>query len=241
MNLCTATGCRIIGMHQPDCAGEGCRGCVPNMAGDGLRVCYGHADSIGSNAVTAATLWSELALNLVPSGSGEGGRGSNPHPSLVLNDAVVEVRLTIRNTLVGWGRLIHEERGVSLPWRWEIRRLPLGLEGPANRVESPVETTAALGRYVEAHGRWLASHGAAGECADEMAELVRAARRVQGGSGTRVIEIGPCPMPDCAGMLRALLRRENSLMPSSVSCDTDPGHEWTSADWMALGRSMAMR
>lgn len=237
--LCTATGCRIPGKHLTDCADQTCRGCVPDLAGEGLRLCWRHADAIGANAVACAALWSELALNLTVSGRGDsGGRGSNPHPSLVVNEAVVEVRTAIRHTLVGWARLIHEERGVSLPWRWEIRRLPAGVEGPANRAEIAVETTAALGRYMEAHGRWLAAHEAAGECSNELASLVVAARRLQGRGETRVIPIGPCPMEDCAGTLRGLLRTERSLLPSAVSCDADAGHEWTAADWPALAASI---
>ncbi len=237
MSLCASPRCRVAGLHHGDCDTQDCRGCLPNTAGSGLLLCYGCADGIGKDAVTCAGLWIELALSLAPGGSGE-GRGVNPHPSLVLHEGVMEVRTSIRNTLVSWARLIHEERAVSLPWQWRIVRLPSGVEGPANRLRIAVETTTALGRYVQMHGRWLAAHEAAAEAADEMAELVAAARRMQGRSGTRIIEIGPCPMSECGGTLRALMRTERSLMPSSVTCDADAGHEWTSADWMALARSM---
>lgn len=215
IQLCTSPRCRTIGQHHTDCPGD-CRGCLPNTAGTGLVLCYNHADAIGTDAVAAAEAWGELALSLAPSGSGDGGRFVNPHPSLVLHDGVVEVRASIRHTLVSWVRLVAEERGVALP---------------ADRV-------GALGHFVQAHSRWLAGTDYAGECSDEFGSLVAAARRLMQPSGTRVIEVGPCPMDDCGGTLRALMRTERSLMPSSVTCDADAGHEWTAADWMALAKSM---
>lgn len=235
--LCTSPRCRTIGQHHTDCPGD-CRGCLPNLAGTGLALCYNHADRIGTDAVALAQAWGELALNLVPTGSGEGGHGANPFPSLVLHDGVVEVRATIRNTVVSWSRLIHEERQVTLPWRWSILRLPSGVQGPANRIRQGVANTMDLARYVQAHGRWIAGTDYAGECSDEFATLLASARRLMQPSGTRVIEVGPCPMGECGGTLRALMRTERSLMPSSVTCDANPEHEWTSADWLALARSM---
>lgn len=237
MNLCTSPRCRTIGQHHTDCPGD-CRGCLPNLAGTGLALCYNHADRIGTDAVTAAQAMAELALSLTPASSGEGPRGSNPHPSLVLHDGVIEVRATIRNTIVAWSKLIHEERQVLLPWRWRVIRLPEGIHGPVQRIRQGVANTMDLALYVQAHSRWLAGTDYAGECSDEFATLVAAARRLMQPSGTRIIEVGPCPMPQCGGMLRALMRTERSLMPSSVTCDADTGHEWTSADWMALARSM---
>lgn len=214
--LCTSPRCRTIGQHHTDCPGD-CRGCLPNTAGTGLALCYNHADAIGTDAVAVAQAWGELALSLAPSGTGDGGgRGGNPHPSLVLHDGVVEVRATIRHTLVSWVRLVADERSVALP----------------------VDRVGALGRFVQAHSRWLGAQDYAGECSDEFAGLVSAARRLMQPSGTRIIPVGPCPMQDCGGELRALMRTERSLVPSSVTCDLDTGHEWTSADWMALARSM---
>lgn len=239
--LCTSPRCRTIGQHHTDCPGD-CRGCLPNLAGTGLALCYNHADRIGTDAVAVAEAWGELALSLAPGGNGssEGGHGTNPHPSLVLHEGVVEVRATIRNTVVSWSRLIHEERQVTLPWRWRITRLPQGVEGPAARIRQGVANTMDLARYIQDHSRWLAGTDYAGAASDEFATLVSAARRFMQPSGTRVIPVGPCPMQDCGGTLRALMRTERSLMPSSVTCDAEAGHEWTSADWMALARSMGV-
>jgi hypothetical protein len=236
--LCTSPRCRTTGQHHTDCAGD-CRGCLPNLAGTGLALCYNHADHIGTDAVAAAQAMAELALSLTPTGSGDGGgRGTNPHPSLVLHDGVIEVRATIRNTIVSWSRLIHEERNVLLPWRWHTIRLPRGIHGPEQRVRQGVANTMDLALYIQAHSRWLAGTEYAGECSDEFATLLASAGRLMQPGGTRVIAVGPCPMPDCGGELRALMRTERSLMPSSVTCDADAGHEWTAADWPALAASM---
>jgi hypothetical protein len=237
VNHCANPTCHTTGLHKTGCD-RNCRGCLPTLAGNGLALCYNHADRIGADAVKCAEALGELAVSLVPSGSGEGGRGANPHPSLNLHDGVIELRSTIRNTIVSWSRLIHEERGISLPWRHRIVRLAAGIEGPANRVRQGVANSTDLARYIQTHSRWLAAHPAAGECSEEFATLAASARRLLQPSGTRVIEVGPCPMEECGGMLRALMRTERSLMPSSVTCDADAGHEWTSADWLALARSM---
>lgn len=238
-NLCVRPRCAVPGLHLPDCDRE-CSGCVPNTAGAGLLLCYGCADGVGKDALTAAALWEELALHLAPAGRGDGGGGggSNPFPSLLLHEGVAEVRAEIRHTLVSWTKLIAEECRIDLPWVWEPVPLGKGVHGPRNRRRRPTEATGDLGRYVELHARWLAAHEAAGEVADEMSGLVSAARRVTGGSGTRVVDVGPCPMAECGGQLRGLIRQSRSRMPSSVTCDVDPGHEWTSGDWMALARSM---
>lgn len=236
--LCLSRRCWIPGAHRTDCPSEMCRGCQPNTAGAGLLLCYGCADRIGSDAIAAAEACAELAEWLAPGGTGQGRGGVNPHPSLTLHDGVVEVRNLIRSQIVAWSKLVHEQRRVRLPWEWRIVRLPAGVEGPARRVRQGLANTRSLAQLIQTHARWLAAHPAAADCAEELSDLVAAARRVTNPSGTRVIEIGPCPMEGCGGTLRGLLRRQASLIPSSVTCDTEPGHEWTSADWLALARSM---
>lgn len=236
--LCSSPRCRLTGQHQPGCGDDNCRGCLPNLAGAGLRLCYGCADGIGSDAAAAAKACAELAESLAPGGTGEGRGGVNPHPSLVLHEGVVAVRNQIRATIVSWAKLVYEERGATLPWEWRLRRLPDGVEGPRQRYRQGLANTTALAGYIADNARWLSAHPAAGDCADELADLVHQARRVAAPAGTRVVELGPCPMPGCGGTLHGLMRRERAALPSSITCDTDPGHEWTAADWPALAASM---
>lgn len=219
--LCAAPRCRIPGRHGEDCADPDCRGCLKARAADGLRLCLHCADRIAVDAVKAASMDPALALALTP--QGEPGRRGD-HGGITLSDAALDARTMLRAVLTSWCRMVAEERGISLP---------------------VTDTPMALGAYIATHARWLAAHPAAGECADEMADLARQTHAAAYPSGTRVIPVGPCPaMVDeqpCAGQIRALLRTDASLLPSAVACDTVPEHMWTPDQWRALGRHMAQR
>jgi hypothetical protein len=245
--LCAAPHCCPPGHHGQDCAGETCRGCLPARAADGLYLCWHCAEAMERDAPESARLWGELGLCLIGAGDQGEVRASNPQPGLSVRDAVVEHRATIRHTLVSWTLLVTEERGIELPWRWtpwELVELPTGVQGPLNRVRERVtdESTFALGSLLAAHSRWIAQQPFAGEAAGELRELVRNGRSLRQPSGTRVVQIGPCPQSgedgDCPGTLRAMLRREASLLPSAVTCDANEEHSWDSTQWTKLGRRM---
>lgn len=247
--LCASSRCRIPGRHTPACQDtpdRPCGGCLTALAADGLRLCQRDADRISINAVTAAELWSELALMLAGAGASLGIRRSSDAVGINLNIPVAEHRATIRHTLISWTLLIAETRGVTIPWRWQVLNLPAGVYGPPNRVRTVNHTTAALGKFLADHSSWLAAQPFAGDVADELAELVSRGRALRQPSGTRVVEIGPCPQKigeeggqtNCPGMLRALLRQEASLLPSAVQCDADEEHTWSSSQWTKLGRVM---
>jgi len=226
--LCIAGNCRVPGHHADDCKAEPdkpCRGCQPARAADGLRLCWHCTNRLGSNAVAAAELWSELGLVLVGGGVGDEIRQRNPGAGLNLKDKVVEHRTLIRHRLVSWTLLIAEDRGFELP---------------DDRVQ-------ALGKFVSNSANWLAAQDFADEAANELAELVSTGRSLRQPSGTRIIEIGPCPksvgddeeiQEKCGGVVRALLRTEASLLPSAIQCDADDEHAWASHEWRKLGREM---
>lgn len=222
--LCAAPHCRMPGHHGADCKAEPdkpCRGCIPAIAADGLLLCRRDEDYLGHNAIEAALLWTELELQLTASsGLGDGIRTRQAQPGLNLNELVLDHRATIRHTLVAICRMISEERGHALP---------------ADRI-------GPIAFYVANASRWLAGHEAAGEIAGELRALVAKGRTLRQVSGTRVVPIGSCPRSQedhrCPGTLRALLRREASLLPSAVTCDADETHSWDSTQWTKLGRAM---
>jgi hypothetical protein len=53
-----------------------------------------------------------------------------------------------------------------------------------------------------------------------------------------VFPIGGCPHDGCAGTIKAILRRVDSLLPSSLQCDADEEHLWPADQWVALGRKL---
>lgn len=229
--LCASPRCKPPGRHGTECKADEktpCRGCLPARAADGLRLCWHCTNRIGRDAIEAATLWSELGLALVGGGVGDEIRQKNPGAGLNLKDKVVNHRTLIRHRLVSWTLLVTEERGFAVP----------------------DDNIRALGAFLAGQAEWLAAQDFAGEAVDEIAELVETGRSLRQPSGTRIIEIGPCPRTvtaedgeeatwrPCAGVVRALLRTEASLLPSAIQCDADDEHTWASHQWRHLGKEM---
>lgn len=227
--LCAAPRCRTIGHHTPDCDNGECRGCQPRLAADGLRLCHIHTRDLATDAYRAVEVYTELALALTRSDRpGERTTGTRD-PGLIVNERAVEARSTIRHTLVAWCRLIADERGIGLP---------------ADDIHS-------MARYIARHAEWLAAHPAAGDCSAELRELAHGEPwRIAYPTGSRVFEVGPCPETvdgqPCPGVVRAVLRRTDSLLPSELVCDWRPdpvpdgwtGHRWPASEWLTLGRKL---
>ena len=131
-----------------------------------------------------------------------------------------DLNAEIRAHLVSWAKLVVDERDI----------------------EAPANTGHAIARFLAIHVDWLANHDAAGECADEFANLCGRARRIAYPNGTRTIEVGHCQRETdgirCDGVIKAILRRVDSLLPSAIVCDTDPDHTWDPTQWLRLGRQL---
>lgn len=220
--LCTARGCSARGRHDPagQCDTDRCRGCLPRRAADGLVLCQRHADLIGEDAQTAARLYVALADRLTSTGlPGEKTSGTRD-PGLKINLAALGARIVIRHTLVAWTKLIADERGVLLP--------------------DQHHDVAVLGAFVALHSTWLAARPGTlpADVCEELRDLVRETYPVAYPSGTRIFDVAPCPIPECPGTLRAVLRRSDALLPAAVVCSLDDSHAWTADRWLALGRQI---
>jgi hypothetical protein len=209
--LCASPRCRIPNRHRDDCDDATCRGCLPARAADGSRLCLLDIRRVGENATKAADLYDELALVLKATGAG-GHTSSKPGPGGPPRDAVVDARATIRHVLVAYCRLISEERGIALPGN----------------------DTDQLAAYVAMHAEWLAASDYAAPAADELAGLASRSYGLAYPSGSKRVEVGPCPL--CAGTLTAYVRVADSLLPSQVTCDTTEDHQWPADQWRALDR-----
>lgn len=215
-SLCISPRCKARGYHQRDCDDADCGGCLPRLAADGLRLCHFHTRRIADDSRRAAELHDELALRLTGAGlPGERTSGTPDHGA-DLDPRAVDARAAIRHTLVAWCRLIADERGIGLP----------------------ADTVPALGAYVARHAEWLAATEYADEVSDELHGLVSDAYPIAYPSGARVFPIGDCPHDGCAGTIKAILRRVDSLLPSSLQCDADEEHAWPADQWIALGRKL---
>ena len=235
--LCSAT-CRIPNRHRDGCDTD-CLGCLPGRAADGVNLCAHHLDRLATDATGLAQLYDELTYSVMPSGGTSGqpiGRSSDGPPAP--RDKVVEIRTEIRHVLAATCRRIAEERGIQLP----------------------ADEVSAMGAYVAKHATWLAAHGAAGEVSDELGSLRRRAWSIAYPNGTKVVEVGPCPYTDhwvagpvsagfigppravlVDGILRAIVRPADVLLPSEVVCDANPSHRWDSTQWRLLDRLVSGR
>jgi len=217
--LCVSPLCRSRGYHWDDCEGSPCQGCQPRLAADQSRLCRICTRRLGEDIAALPELHAELEHNLV---GGSGGDKTPSKPgSRVPSPAAMDVRAEIRAHLVSWTRLVIEERA------WKA---------------TPADNPTAIAGFLAIHVDWLANHDAAGECADEFANLCGRARRIAYPNGTRTIEVGYCQRETdgirCDGVIKAILRRVDSLLPSAIVCDTDPDHTWDPTQWLRLGRQL---
>jgi hypothetical protein len=221
--LCNNPRCRALGQHVEGCADETCRGCLPRQAADGVRLCHVCGRRLAEDITQAGRLWSELGLVLV-SGDRPGERvsGASIDKSLSLNERAMKARTRIWETLAAWAKLVVDERGVT----------------------RPLDQVGALASFLRRHAEWLGAHELAGHAAEEIAELAHGqARRIAYPTGARVFEVAPCPLNDaagapCAGIIKAILRQTDALLPSELVCDVDEAHRWDSTTWVRLGRQL---
>jgi hypothetical protein len=176
-----------------------------------------------------AELDADIEQVLAASGRpGERTTGTAEHGT-VINEKAVDIRREIRSVLVAWTRLIAEERGHQLP----------------------PNTLTAISAYLAANNTWLSAHPAAADCSDELSSLARRAHAVAYPNPPIVVHIGHCPKPNCPGHLTAVVRPQDSMLPSGITCswwdelkdkpEDEQPHEWTADQWHALGRQMARR
>jgi hypothetical protein len=132
----------------------------------------------------------------------------------------METRARIRLLLVTWTRIVCEERGIN----------------------PPADTINELAAFLDRHTTWLAEQPYAGDPATQFAKQRSRARRIAYPDGTRTIEVGHCQRETdgirCDGVIKAILRRVDSLLPSAIVCDTDPDHTWDPTQWLRLGRQL---
>lgn len=160
----------------------------------------------------------ELALRRGSQGPRVGGRGGE-EPTFIAG-AVVECRLTMAQVLVGWTRIVVEERGLYT----------------RPRSEEPSHTATFLLSHVD----WLAEQPFIEEPYREITDVTRRGYALAYPSGRRRIVLGPCVEETiegtCTGELSAVVRATDDLLPSEIRCDTEAEHVWTADAWLALGR-----
>jgi hypothetical protein len=214
-----------------------CRPQGPREAAPGYRLCWECRGWMPRNLAELVALAPDLEAALSRSNivNGEVVSGSSAQHPMELNQAAAAVRWQIRNDLVGSVRLVMGERGLRVP---------------------PADEIAPMALWLARHTDWLAAHASAGERADEIASWPGTARGVIHPNPAKRVKIGRCVRVDCPGMLTAIVKPQDSLLPSTIVCSwwealtderrtvmvDDDGvepHLWRADQWHALGRRMS--
>src|SRR6185369_5541855 len=208
--LCASPACPPHrGKHTAECLAtdDKCPGCLPRLAGDGVRLCPLCTRLIGEDARTLAARDRDLEVVLA-GGGGVGGEHvshGGRDPNVKLNPAAVAARSAVRRQLVALVRLICEERGVHLPTFTAVPARPEGFVGPLplrRFVDARLGTQAG---FVGKHALWLAAHPGAGEHAQVLRSLVRSTWGVAFPAGVRLFPVrvpGGSGVAVCPGSVR---------------------------------------
>jgi hypothetical protein len=123
MRLCVITGCVH---HVGDCPRDDCE-CPPAIAAPNSHACAWHEKTTREDLRELPALWEAIAEPT--SGFANGGPDDEKGPTY---GAPVEARMLIRNQLITWCRILHEEGRCRLPVEAGIaattRRLVMGYQ-----------------------------------------------------------------------------------------------------------------
>jgi hypothetical protein len=180
----------------------------------GLRLCSSCRDLLGTRLTSLPQLYqaSEEMLEVPRQHSMRAVRGRRP-AGIHLDDNTLTMRSTTVAVLSSWCELIVAERGVAGPESLDVR---------------------ALAAFLRAQLDWLATHAAAADFAEEIAGLVRSARKVLNPARSQMIDLAPCPRNGCGRMVRASIGAVQHRSVTQVCCDA--GHTWPPREWLRLSR-----
>ena len=142
-----------------------------------------------------------------------GGRANG----IPLNEEAVTARTEITGFLVAWAALVADELG-GAPERREPR---------------------SLAAFLVRHLDWLATHPAAAELSNELAELTARVNLIAGPAPARRLDLGPCPQPGCTSTVHAALEAAGAPAARRVCCGA--GHPLPPRQWLLLARRAGVR
>lgn len=229
-SLCVVPNCFTPGRHESACQGN-CRGCLPGLAVDGGRVCLHHTDRALQDLTRLPGLDAALTVALNPIRGTVLAQfrqhGGSKNPGLDLNPNVVEHREFLRERLAAFVSYAVIERGITGPPAWDV---------------------PAVAGWLRRHHDWFCASQMAGPYVHQLSSLARKSYGLAYPSGVRKFEICACiehttleetgERLECVGVLWAVLRPDTGLLPSELTCDTDPEHTYAPGQWLTLGRKL---
>jgi hypothetical protein len=151
--------------------------------------------------------------------TGSHASSSFVNPPLPVPADVLDKRRTAHTRLAYWARLVIAGR--------KMRRLPA--------VDVP-----ALAAFLLVHCDWLAESypKAVNELESSAADL----GMIAADNAPRRFRVGACPGTNqgqpCPGVVGAIVRADDDLLPSQLACDALVPHSWPAGEWRVLERRL---
>lgn len=144
-------------------------------------------------------------------------QGRSANRPLPVNIDASRVADSVRNTLVGWVRVLCED----------------------NHLDPPANTVAAICAWLDSNHRLIRRHEAAADCVDELIDACgMLTRAIDYPDDKARIFVGPCPETDaegdpCPGEIHAIIPERESGAPR-MECRVC-GSVWASEQWTRMG------
>lgn len=144
-------------------------------------------------------------------------QGRSANRPLPVNIDASRVADSVRNTLVGWVRVLCED----------------------NHLDPPTNTVAAICAWLDSNHHLIRRHEAAADCVDELIDACgMLTRAIDYPDDKARIFVGPCPEADaegdpCPGEIHAIIPERESGAPR-MECRVC-GNVWASEQWTRMG------
>lgn len=213
----------------------------------GIVLCRGHAKALPDKIQQLAELHHDLDHVLVRSGTASEKVSTSTNPGININVEAVDIRHDIRDSMASWALIVCEERGITHPIADDVDTLAHFLTTHADWLSAQPfidELWSDLiydpqAQMLNATDRPLAK--AEGRDPRDYRALMSRARSLVQPSGTRRARFNErCIDTSCTGLLVALIRDTDELLPSKVWCEKC-GQEWPAGSWLTLGRKLRER
>lgn len=168
----------------------------------------GRENALRKDLFTISANWADL-LDLPKSAMAAATHHEAPMPLPV---GVLSLRFDAAHQLAAWAHLVHDERHLS---------------ATLNLMDTP-----RICGFLATHAAFLATHAAGADAAEEIGRIATHVSELIKQTRARRYVIGQCP--DCAGLLHAVIRNTDALLPSEIRCTTGT-HAWTPWEWSRLG------
>ena len=138
------------------------------------------------------------------------------NPPLPIPADILDKRATAHETLAYWSRIVINTKKLHLLPSADVHDLCAFLTIHANTLVPWPKALTELETSAEALGVIAADNA------------------------PHRFAVGPCPGNNCTGIVKATVRADDDLLPSTLRCTGTPTHEWPAGEWRILERRLRL-